>query len=57
MAADIGHGTATESDRNPRAFGVLRTPVVDIVGVRLDAPAEVRAGLWQLLSRDERERA
>jgi len=57
MAADLGHGTATESDRNSRAFGVLKTPVVDIVGVRLDAPAEVSAALWQLLSRDERERA
>jgi 4'-phosphopantetheinyl transferase len=54
MAADLGHGT---SDRNSRAFGVLKTPVVDIVGVRLDAPAEVGAALWQLLSRDERERA
>ena len=57
MAADLGYGTATESDRNSRAFGVLKTPMVDIVGVRLDAPAEVSAALWQLLSRDERERA
>jgi 4'-phosphopantetheinyl transferase len=57
MAADLGHGTVTESDRNSRAFGVLKTPLVDIVGVRLDAPAEVSAALWQLLSRDERERA
>jgi 4'-phosphopantetheinyl transferase len=57
MAADLGHGIATESDRSSRAFGVLKTHVVDIVGVRLDAPAEVSAALWQLLSRDERERA
>ena len=57
MAADLGLGTATESDQNSRAFGVLKTPEVDIVGVRLDAPAEVRAALWQLLSCDERERA
>jgi len=57
MAADLGHGAATESDRNSRAFGVLKTPALDIVGVRLDAPAEVSAALWQLLSRDERERA
>jgi 4'-phosphopantetheinyl transferase len=57
MAADLGLGTATESDQNSRAFGVLKTPEVDIVGVRLDAPAEVSAALWQLLSRDERERA
>ncbi len=57
MAADLGHGAATESDRNARAFGVLKTPVVDIVGVRLDASEEVSAALWQLLSRDERERA
>jgi len=57
MAADLGHGTATESDWTSRAFGVLKTPVVEIVGVRLDAPMEVSAALWQLLSRDERERA
>jgi 4'-phosphopantetheinyl transferase len=53
MAADL----ATENDRYPRAFGVLKTPVVDVVGVRLDPPAEFSAVLWQLLSRDERERA
>jgi 4'-phosphopantetheinyl transferase len=57
MAADLGHGTTTESDLNSRAFSVLKTPVLDIVGVRLDAPAEISAALWQLLSRDERERA
>jgi 4'-phosphopantetheinyl transferase len=55
MAADLGH--ATETDRNSRAFGVLKTSLVEIVGVRLDVPAEVCAALWQLLSRDERERA
>jgi 4'-phosphopantetheinyl transferase len=57
MAADLGHGTATESDQNSRAFGVLKTPVVDVIGVRLDAPAEVSAPLLQLLSCEERERA
>jgi hypothetical protein len=57
MAADLGHGTAAENDRHSRAFGVHENPVVDIVGVRLDAPAEVSAALWQLLSRDEQERA
>jgi 4'-phosphopantetheinyl transferase len=57
MAADLGHDTATESDWNSRAFCVLKNSVVDIVGVRLDVPAEVSAALWQLLSRDERERA
>jgi 4'-phosphopantetheinyl transferase len=57
MTSDLGYRTATESDRNSRAFGVLKTPMVDIVGVRLDAPAEARAALWQLLSRDEREHA
>jgi 4'-phosphopantetheinyl transferase len=36
---------------------VLHSPVVDIVGARLDAPTEVSAALWQLLSRDEQERA
>src|SRR5262245_39734919 len=55
MTADLGH--ATEADRNSRAFGVLKTSLVEIVGIRLDAPAEVCAALWQLLSRDERERA
>ena len=57
MAADLGHGPGTEKDRYPPAFGVLKTPEVDIVGVRLDQPAEFSAVLWQLLSRDERERA
>ena len=57
MSADLGHGTATENDRHSRAFGVLENSVVDIVGVRLDAPAEDSAALWQLLSRDEQERA
>lgn len=56
MAEDLGRGTA-RSDWNIGAFSVLKTPVVDILGVRLDAPAETSAELWQLLSRDERERA
>jgi len=57
MTAHLGHGTATESNWNSRAFAVLKTPLVDVVGVRLDAPAEVSAALWQLLSPDEQERA
>jgi 4'-phosphopantetheinyl transferase len=57
MAADIKDGTATNDDRHSRAFTVLENPVVDVVGVRLDAPAEVSTALWQLLSREERERA
>ena len=57
QAATSGDGTATDDDRHSRAFNVLESPVVDIVGVRLDAPAEVSAALWQLLSRDEQERA
>jgi hypothetical protein len=57
MGADLGHGTATKGNRNSRAFVVLKTTVVDIVGVRLDAPPDVSAALWQLLSRDEREHA
>ena len=57
MAAYPGLGTAAKVDRNPHAFGVLNTPVVDIVGVRLDPPSEVSAALWDLLSRDEQERA
>jgi 4'-phosphopantetheinyl transferase len=57
MAADLEHGSATESNSTSCAFGVLKTPEVDIVGVRLDAPADVSAALWELLSRDERGRA
>jgi 4'-phosphopantetheinyl transferase len=57
MAADLGHGAATESDRSSHAFSALKTPVVEIIGVRLDAPAEVADALWQLLSRNERKRA
>jgi 4'-phosphopantetheinyl transferase len=36
---------------------VLKIPGVDIVGVRLDAPANVSAALRELLSHDERQRA
>jgi 4'-phosphopantetheinyl transferase len=57
MVAELGHGMATKGDRCSRAFGVLKTPEVDIVGVRLDAPADVSTALWPLLSRNERERA
>ena len=57
MAADLEHCAAAESDRSSRTFGVLKTPAVDIVGVRLDASAGIIAALWQLLSRDEQERA
>ena len=57
MSADLGHGAAADNYRHSRPFGVLENPVVDIVGVRLDAPAEDSAALWQLLSRDEQERA
>jgi 4'-phosphopantetheinyl transferase len=44
-------------DRNTHAFGVLKTPDVEIVSVRLDAPDEVSATLWHFLSPDERQRA
>jgi len=57
MTADLEYGSAKESDPSSRAFGVLKTPEVDIVGVRLDAPADVSAALWELLSCDERGRA
>jgi len=57
MAADLEHCAAAESDRSSRTFGVLKTPAVDIVGVHLDASAGIIAALWQLLSRDEQERA
>jgi 4'-phosphopantetheinyl transferase len=52
MASDIGDGTLHQT-----AFNVLKSPLVDIIGVRLDAPVEVSTALWQLLSHDERERA
>jgi 4'-phosphopantetheinyl transferase len=32
-------------------------PDVDVIGVRLDAPADVSAALWQLLSGEEQQRA
>ena len=51
MASDIGDGW------HQTAFNVLKSPLVDIIGVRLDAPVEVSTALWQLLSREERERA
>jgi 4'-phosphopantetheinyl transferase len=50
-------GQAAADAWNSRAFRVLKTPDVEIVSVRLDAPAEVSAALSQLLSRDERQRA
>jgi 4'-phosphopantetheinyl transferase len=57
MTANLEHCAVTESNRNSRTFAVLRTPAVEIVGVRLDAPAEIIATLWQSLSRDEQGRA
>jgi 4'-phosphopantetheinyl transferase len=57
MASDIKGGALTIDDWHRRAFKVLESLLVDVVGVRLDAPAEVSTALWQLLSRDERERA
>ena len=50
------HAT-TDHDWSAHAFGVLKTPDVEIVSVRLDAPADVSAALWHLLSRDERQHA
>jgi 4'-phosphopantetheinyl transferase len=57
MVADIEDGTATDHDWHSRAFNVLENPLVDVVGVRLDATAEPSTVLWQLLSREERQRA
>src|SRR5215475_3378441 len=57
MAVDLGPCISMEDDRNSRAFGVFKTPEIDVVAVRLDTPADVTAALWQLLSPDERERA
>jgi 4'-phosphopantetheinyl transferase len=57
MTATLGQGIPADHDRSSRAFGVLKTPDVEVVSVRLDAPADVSAALWQLLSPDERQRA
>jgi 4'-phosphopantetheinyl transferase len=57
MASDVRYCGALKSDRNMCAFSVLKTPVVDVLGMRLDVRAEVSAGLWQLLSCNEREHA
>jgi 4'-phosphopantetheinyl transferase len=57
MTATLGQETLTDHDWGSRAFRVLKTPDVDVISLRLDAPADVRAALWQLLSRDERQRA
>jgi 4'-phosphopantetheinyl transferase len=51
------HGHTAADAWSSRACRVLKTSDVEIVSVRLDAPAEVSAALWQLLSRDERQRA
>lgn len=57
MTARLGQGTPADHDCSSRAVRVLKTPDVEVVSVRLDAPADVSAALWQLLSRDERQRA
>jgi 4'-phosphopantetheinyl transferase len=57
MIANLNRHTATENDWSTHAFGVLKTPDVEIVSVRLDVPADVCAGFWHLLSRDEQQRA
>ncbi|WP_339028195.1 4'-phosphopantetheinyl transferase superfamily protein [Bradyrhizobium symbiodeficiens] len=46
-----------DHDWNSRVFAVFETPDVEIVGIRLDSPADVSAAVWQLLSRDEQRRA
>ncbi len=56
MTGEVGY-SAVPDDRDTRAFSVLKTPLVDVVGVCLDTPAETSTALWQLLSRDERDRA
>jgi 4'-phosphopantetheinyl transferase len=57
MTARLGQETLRDHDWSSRAFRVLKTSDVDVISVRLDAPSDVRATLWQLLSRDERQRA
>src|SRR5262245_33594771 len=57
MSANPDQRPITGHEWNTHAFGVLKTPDVEIVGVRLDAADEVSATLWHLLSPDERQRA
>jgi 4'-phosphopantetheinyl transferase len=57
MSANLRQAAAVDHDWNSRASRVLKTPDVEIISVYLDAPADVSAALWQLLSRDERQRA
>jgi 4'-phosphopantetheinyl transferase len=57
MTARLAQETFTDHDWSTRASRVLTTPDVDVIKVHLDAPADVLAALWQLLSRDERQRA
>lgn len=44
-------------DRHSRTLTVFKTPDVEIVGLRLDSPADVSADVWPLLSGDEQRRA
>jgi 4'-phosphopantetheinyl transferase len=57
MVASLVYESVVCSDRNMLAFSVLTTPEFDVHGVRLDGFSEASASLWQLLSRDERDRA
>lgn len=57
MIANLSRRTTTNNDRSTHAFGVLKTPDVEIVSVWLDVPAGVSAACWHVLSRDERQRA
>lgn len=57
MSANPNQRPIAGHDWNTHAFGVLKTPDVEIVGVPLDAADEVSATLWHLLSDEERQRA
>ena len=57
MTVRLEQETLTDHDWSSRAFRVLKTPDVEVISVCLDALPDVRASLWQLLSRDERQRA
>jgi 4'-phosphopantetheinyl transferase len=56
MVGVVGYSAALD-DQGAWPFSVLKTSLVDVMAVCLDAPAETSTSLWQLLSRDERARA
>jgi 4'-phosphopantetheinyl transferase len=57
METIFAQNTETHHDLHSRAFEILKTASVDVVGVRLDVSCNIGATLWLLLSDVERQRA